>query len=187
MLSALVIVVGLAAFSGPPPVNVAVEHKRLDVVAFSDDGTFALVVENIFLGPTTKTTFLLVNAGGIFETLPVSLRVRGIMKDDVAHEVCQASAERLASLAKDLRGVTVRIGLCSAVNRDIVDVMQAPRPQVLSKKIAAFHQAVGFAGRVLLPPTGPLVVVIGVDELGNDRLAVTSLSSGRPSVGARDR
>ncbi|MDP2341425.1 MAG: hypothetical protein Q8O67_10725 [Deltaproteobacteria bacterium] len=174
MLSALVIALQLAS-QAPPALTVVVEQKRIDVVAFSDDGTFALLVEDTTLGATIKTDFLLVGADGIPERLPVSSRVRGLLntQNDVDHEICQASAARLAAIAKDLRGVSVRIGLCAAINRDIVDVKGAPRPQVLSKKTAVFHQQVGFAGRVFLPPSGPLVVVIGTDELGNDRLGVT--------------
>lgn len=158
----------------PPALTVAVERTSVDVVAFSDDGTFALARERTFAGHSFAVTFLLIGREGVTHRLPVSSRVRGILADALEREVCVQSAEYLASIAKDLRGVTVRIGLCSASARDVVDVMTRPRPAVLSKKIAAFHQQVGFAGRVFLPPTGPLVIVIGVDELGNDRIGVAT-------------
>ncbi len=169
MLALVVLVVANLGLPAARP-NVALPHTRLDVVAFSDDGTFALLEETTRIGPTLQQTFLIVDQNGTSERLPVSLRFAGLGRDGVDHEVCTASAERLASMAKDLRGVSVRIGLCGSMRRDIVDVMGAPRPALLSKKTAAFHQQVGFAGRVFLAPTGPLVLVVGVDELGNDRL-----------------
>ena len=166
------VAVQLGAPPQAPSPTVAIERSAIDVVAFSDDGTFALAEETSRVGPTTRSTLLLVDARGVFERLPVSWRVDGILKDGVDREVCTQTAERLAAMAKDLRGVTVRIGLCSSINRDVVDVMSQPRPAVLSKKTAAFHQQVGFAGRVFLAPSGPLVIVVGSDELGNDRIGV---------------
>lgn len=172
-LGMLVVLTLLAAqgLTAPTP-NVAVERTGVELLAFSDDGKTALALETTAGGLATQKTFLLLDASGVRERLALSLRLPG-NRDRVDEDTCRATAMRLSDLAIDLRGVTVAIGLCSHPERRVVDVMTRPLPQVLSKRVGALHALVGFAGRTFLPPTGPLVVVIGVDSVGNDRVGVT--------------
>lgn len=173
MLALAALVAAQAAFAAPTP-NVAVELSRIELLAFSDDGATALAKETTSGGLTTTQTLLLLSKNGVDERLPVSRRVAGELHDLIDDEVCTATATRISDLAIDLRGVTVAIGMCSQPGRPIVDVMGKLKPQVVSKRIGKLHSRVGFAGRTFLPPTGPLVVVIGVDEDGNDRVGVTT-------------
>lgn len=164
------------SLAAPAP-NVVVERTTVDLLAFSDDGRQALALETTTAATTVRQTFLLIGSGGVGERLPFSFRTAGLLKDNIDAAECTRVGERLAAMAKDLRGITVTIGLCSRSDRKIVDVMSKPSPQVLSQKIGAFHAKVGFAGRTFLAPTGPLVVVIGPDALGNDRVGVTATDS----------
>ncbi|MDP2341423.1 MAG: hypothetical protein Q8O67_10715 [Deltaproteobacteria bacterium] len=159
-----------AAFAVPAA---AQEARSIDVLAFSDDGTFALAKETSYVGPMTTTTLLLVGPGGVNERLPVSVRVAGLAKDGVDREVCLKSADRLSSMAKDLRGVTVRTGACNSESRAIVDARGKPRSQSSSSKNLPLIAAAGFPGDVFVAPQGPLVIVIGRDALGSDRLGTT--------------
>jgi ABC-type amino acid transport substrate-binding protein len=170
----MILVLTLLAAQGlvAPSPTVAIERTGIDLLAFSDDGKSALALETTSGGLVTTKNFLLLDASGIRERLPLSQRMPG-NRDGVDDDVCRQTAKRLSDLAIDLRGVTVAIGLCSQPERRVVDVMTRPLPQVLSKRVGALHALVGFAGRTFLPPTGPLVVVIGVDGMGNDRVGVT--------------
>lgn len=150
------------------------QQRRIEVLAFSDDGTFALAEETNADGPMTTTTLLVVGAGGVTERLPVSMRIAGIGKDGVDPDTCAATADRLSSMAKDLRGVSVRVGLCSAPGRNIIDARGRPQPTASTAKTVLLHARVGLVGRVFVAPTGPLVVVVGPDALGNDRIATAS-------------
>ena len=87
-----------------PALSVAAEDSAVEVVACSDDGTFALAREVIGVGTTTTTTFLVIEHNGISERLPVSLPLGRSMTNGIDRCVCTTSAEGLASKAKVLGG-----------------------------------------------------------------------------------
>lgn len=157
----------------PRPATFATFTTSVDVLAFSDDGTQALLQETTTAGATTKTTLLILDRKNEPVRLPISDRTQGIRKDRVSRDVCEASADRVSAVARDFRGISVVIGLCGSVDRDVVTALQQPKPRVLSQEIGAIHTKVGFAGRVFIAERGPLIVVVGEDFFGNARVGVT--------------
>lgn len=157
--------------------------RKLALLAFSDDGSRAMLLERSGFGPFSEAIWI-VDGSGIVEVLPLGLRgpTRGVGvalradKDD--RDTCRASAERLADMAADFDQISVRVGACASISSPIVTPLKTWAPVVPSPEMGKLHEQVGFAGRTFVAtrtPTreaGRLVVVIGVDLFGNERVGV---------------
>ncbi len=153
-------------------------ERRLRVAAFSDDGRRALVVERVGVGVIAEAV-LVVDAEGVVLRLPLGRRVtdglRGrarLHDDDV--DVCTRSALVLAAAARDFQLASVRIGMCAHPDKPVLAALHEPRPSTLSAEVGRWHSRVGFAGPTWTDRHGPLVIVVGRDALGNDRLGTTT-------------
>jgi hypothetical protein len=157
--------------------------RKLTLLAFADDGGRALLLERSGFGPFNEAVWI-VDASGVVEVLPLGLRgptrgagvaLRAGPKD---RETCRASAERLAAMAADFDQVSVRVGACASTSSPVVTPMKTWPAAIPSADIGKVHAQVGFAGRTFVATrtptrdTGALVVVIGQDLFGNDRVGV---------------
>lgn len=157
--------------------------RTLTLLAFADDGGRALLLERSGFGPFNEAVWI-VDGSGVVEVLPLGLRgptrgagvaLRAGPKD---RDTCRASAERLAAMAADFDQISVRVGACASTSSPVVTPMKTWAPVIPSADIGTIHQQVGFAGRTFVAtrtPTrdaGALVVVIGQDLFGNDRVGV---------------
>jgi len=158
--------------------------RTLTLLAFSDDGARALILERSGFGPYAEAVWI-VDGSGVVEVLPLGLRgptrgagvaLRAGPKD---RDACRASAERLADMAADFDQVSVRVGACASTSSAVVTPLKTWAPLVPSADIGRLHEQVGFAGRTFVAPRAPtreagaLVVVLGQDLFGNDRVGVT--------------
>lgn len=157
--------------------------RRLTVLAFADDGGRALLLERSGFGPFSEAVWI-VDGSGVVEVLPLGLRgptrgagvaLRAGPKD---RDLCRASAERLADMAADFDQISVRVGACASTSSPVVTPMKTWAPVVTSTDIGRIHQQVGFAGRTFVATRTPdreagvLIIVIGQDLFGNDRVGV---------------
>jgi hypothetical protein len=157
--------------------------RKLTLLAFADDGGRALLLERSGFGPFNEAVWI-VDGSGVVEVLPLGLRgptrgagvaLRAGPKD---RDLCRASAERLADLAADFDQISVRVGACASPSSPVVTPMKTWAPVVPSADIGRLHEQVGFAGRTFVATRAPsrdvgvLVVVIGQDLFGNDRVGV---------------
>ena len=157
--------------------------RKLALLAFSDDGSRAMLLERSGFGPFSEAIWI-VDGSGIVEVLPLGLRgpTRGagvaLQAGAKDRDTCRASAERIADMAADFDQISVRVGACASTSSPIVTPMKAWAPVVPSPEMGKVHEQVGFAGRTFVAtrtPTreaGRLVVVIGVDLFGNERVGV---------------
>jgi hypothetical protein len=154
-------------------------ERRLRVVAFADDGRRALVVERTGVGVVADAV-LVVDADGVVLRLPFGQRIadglRGRARLHSASDLeqCTRSAEALAAVIRDFQLASVRIGMCAHPDKPILDVLHLAKPTTLSADVGRWQSRVGFAGPTFIDRHGPLVVVIGRDALGNDRLGTTT-------------
>lgn len=160
--------------------------RTLALLAFSDDGARALLLERSGFGPFNEAVWI-VDGSGVVEVLPLGLRgptraagvaLRAGPKD---RDTCRSSAQRLAAMAADFDQISVRVGACASTSNPVVTPMKTWAPVLLSPEVGKVHEQVGFAGRTFVAtrtPTreaGALVVVIGQDLFGNDRVGVGTL------------
>lgn len=174
-----------------PPAMAAIDttaqgelNRRLTLLAFSDDGSRALLLERAGWGPWNEAVWI-VDKDGVVEVLPLGTRGPtarpGVAiragRDD--RDLCRASAERLSDMAADFDQISVRVGSCGMTSAPVVTPMRNQAPLIPSSDLGIIHRRLGFAGRTFIAPrgptrdTGPLVVVIGVDLFGNDRVGAT--------------
>ncbi|HEY1101619.1 MAG TPA: hypothetical protein VGF99_21955 [Myxococcota bacterium] len=179
-LVALVVAVGPVSARAQQPVTaqpgpVVVDVRTtIDVLAFSYDGTFALLRERRDSTTSVSARFLVVDATGITETLPLTERVRTAgMRDNVSVATCNATYKRLDALADQLPGITV-VGLCSHPDRPLVKALQQPRA-VVTAAVAALHQRLGFFGQTYIEPQRRFAIVVGLDFNAFPKIVATPL------------
>lgn len=182
-----------AAADPPPPVPttspasdaVGPINRHLLFLAFADDGSSAMLLERSGNAIVSEAIWI-VDAKGVREVLslgpvPTSATMGVSISGTVGvNEDCRRSAEKLAAMARDYELISVKVGLCSQPNREVVASLKTRGPAVVSAAVGVLHRQVGFAGRTFIADrrgvgvdAGALVVVIGEDVFGNDRVGVT--------------
>jgi len=168
-------------------------NRRLLFLAFADDGSSAMLLERSGTVIITEAVWI-VDAKGVREVLslgpvPTRATMGGSMSGTISGTIsgtvgvnddCRRSAEKLAAMARDYELISVKVGLCAQPNREVVASLKTRGPAVVSAAVGRLHQQVGFAGRTFIADrrgvgvdAGALVVVIGEDIFGNDRVGVT--------------
>ena len=182
-----------SALANPPPLvpvtSTASEavgplNRRLLFLAFADDGSSALLLERSGTVIVNEAVWV-VDAKGVREvlslgTVPTRATMGGIISSPATDDDCHRSAEKLVAMARDYELISVKVGLCSQPNREVVTSLKTRGPAVISAAIGVLHRQVGFAGRTFIADrrgvgvdAGARVVVIGEDIFGNDRVGVT--------------
>ncbi len=180
----IVVVTGVAiGWSGKTRAQLVVNvTTTVEVLAFSHDGSFALVRERNDTAFSTSARFMLVDATGVTETLPLTERARvGGAADGVSAATCDATFRRLEGLSKQLAGLSV-VGLCSHPQRPLVRATQQPRAVVGDAELGRLHAKLGFVGQTFISPRHRFAIVIGQDFNGNTRIVTTPLPSSAPLV-----
>jgi hypothetical protein len=154
-------------------------NRRLSLLAFADDGSSALIFERSGTVMVSESVWI-VDASGVVEVLPLGTGAPMAVVPTRELDVCRRSAQRLAAIARDYDLISVRVGMCSHPGRPVVTSLKTQAPLTTSADVGKLHQAVGFAGRTFMAERRPagvgaaaLVVVIGSDVFGNDRVGVT--------------
>ena len=158
--------------------------RRLTFLAFADDGSSALLLERSGTVILSEAVWI-VDANGVREvlslgTVPTRATMVGVLSGPSTGDDCRRSAEKLVAMARDYELISVKVGLCSQPNREVVTSLKTRGPALVSAAVGVLHRQVGFAGRTFIADrrgvgvdAGALVVVIGSDVFGNDRVGVT--------------
>jgi hypothetical protein len=154
-------------------------NRRLSLLAFADDGSSALIFERSGTVMVSEAVWI-VDPTGVVEVLPLGTGAPMTVVPTLEQDICRRSAERLAAIARDYELISVRVGMCSHRSRPVVTSLKTRAPLTMSSDVGKLHQLVGFAGRTFMADRRPagvgaaaLVVVIGSDVFGNDRVGVT--------------
>jgi hypothetical protein len=155
-----------------------VGQQVMVVLGFNEAGTQALVeARETAAGKVFARRYLLIDETGVLEELPISHRPLPLTisnRDHIEKDICIQNAMRLQELARDIRMVTVQVGLCGTPSRMVARSRDNLSAVPLSAKLNELHAKVGFTGLTYLPRRGPLALVVGTDVFGNDRLGVTT-------------
>lgn len=157
----------LAALALLTSLDAAASYRATaQVVAFSDDGTRALVEERTTaLDGTGEVAYSLFDMKGRVLRLPISqVGLTGLQfRELIEREDCRAAAEQLETALKDFRSVRVHESACAMANRDrgVVRLLRTP-PSPLDDvdELEEFTREHGVVGSVWASEDGPLVVVV---------------------------
>ncbi len=151
-------------------------NRRLTLLAFADDGDSALVFERSGGAIVTEAVWVVDDRGG-GGVLPRGSPSQGANKNRDTRPV-EAPAHPRAAMSRDYDLISVRVGMCAHPSRRVVTSLKTQAPVVVSAEIGKLHHKLGFPGRTFIGARarsgkGNLVVVIGEDIFGNDRVGVT--------------
>ncbi len=173
----------------------ALAQTTVGVVAFSDDGTRALLQEKQSTrsssngnGVAVVTRFVVVNGTAtLFETtVSDALVLAGQPRpfEAIDSALCRERAAALEKVLADFRDVRVRASACAKPTRAdaLVDLeASTPSPLTISTELQALQEELGIGpGLAFVSERGPLVVVLRAafdDPFGKSNEALTFLRS----------
>jgi hypothetical protein len=163
-MSALFLVAALA--SAPVTVPSGAVRATAQVLAFSEDGTEALVEERLLApGGVRSIAYTVVDASGTVVRAPISqvTFIAGQLYETAAREACREGAAALERALGGFRTVRVHEAGCAMRDRDraVVRLTRTPPSPVTDiKELATYREITAGTGTVWVSEDGPLVVLV---------------------------
>lgn len=146
--------------------DVAAQYRATAaVIAFSDDGTRALLEERTPAPDGTgELAYRVVGLqGGALRVRVSQVGLAGLQyRELVEREDCRAAAEQLEAALEDFQDVRVHEGACGMASRTGVvrTLRMAPSPVRDVRELEPLTREIGVVGSVWASEDGPLVVVV---------------------------